>query len=129
MRVENFDKIRVIGQGSFGEVWVVRDKKDEKVYAMKILLKKDLLTRNQILNTLCERDFMTQSNNPFSVQLIYSFQDSKQLYLVMEYMPGGDLMNLLINRGVLSEIETRFFIAETLLAIHHVHLSGYTSRY
>lgn len=128
VRVDQFIKIRVIGQGAFGEVWLVREPKSNQIYAMKVLRKKDLIQRNQILNTLAERDFLTQSKNPFSVQLIYSFQDAKKLYLVMEYMAGGDMMNLLINRSFLTETETRFFIAETLLAIHHVHLTGYIHR-
>jgi serine/threonine protein kinase len=95
---------------------------------MKVLRKSELIAKNQVLNTLAERDFMTQSDNPWSVGLVYAFDDPKNLYLVMEFMPGGDLMNLLIKRGVLTETETRFIIAETCLAIHHVHLTNFIHR-
>lgn len=128
LKADMFDKIKLIGRGAFGEVWLVRDKEDAQVYAMKILRKSELVAKNQILNTLAERDFLTQSDNPWSVQLFYSFADAKNLYLVMEFLPGGDLMNLLIKRGVLTETETKFFIAETLLAIHHVHITGFIHR-
>ena len=128
LKPEQFDKIRLIGRGAFGEVWLVRDKEDSQVYAMKILRKSELVAKNQILNTLAERDFLTQRDNTCSVQLFYSFADAKNLYLVMEFMPGGDLMNLLIKRGVLTETETKFFVAETLQAVHQVHMNGFIHR-
>ncbi|KAH0790390.1 AGC family protein kinase [Histomonas meleagridis] len=128
LRVTQFEKIKLIGRGAFGDVYVVRDKEDKEIYAMKILRKNELIAKGQIINTLAERDFLTQSDNPWSVQLYYSFSDSRNLYLVMEFLPGGDLMNLLIKRGILTETETRFFIAETLLAIHNVHKTGFIHR-
>jgi len=128
LRSEQFEKLKLIGKGAYGDVYLVRDKEDSNIYAMKILRKSELIKKNQILNTLAERDFLTQSNNPWSVQLIYSFHDPKNLYLVMEFLPGGDLMTLLIKRGILTEDETRFIIAETLLAIHHVHMTGFIHR-
>lgn len=128
LRVDQFEKIKLIGRGAFGDVYVVRDREDGQIYAMKILKKIELIKKGQILNTLAERDFLTQANNPWSVQLYYSFSDSKNLYLVMEFLNGGDLMNLLIKRGILTETETRFFIAETLLAIDCVHKTGFIHR-
>lgn len=128
LRADQFEKIKLIGRGAFGDVYVVRDKEDGQIYAMKILKKTELIKKGQIINTLAERDFLTQANNPWSVQLYYSFIDSKNLYLVMEYLNGGDLMNLLIKRGILTETETRFFIAETLLAIDCVHKTGFIHR-
>ncbi|OHS93020.1 Serine/threonine-protein kinase 38-like protein [Tritrichomonas foetus] len=128
LKIDQFEKLKLVGRGAFGDVYVVRDKEDNQVYAMKILYKSELIAKGQILNTLAERDFLTQSNNPWSVQLIFSFQDQKRLYLVMEYLPGGDLMNLLIKRGTLTETETKFFIAETMMAIHCVHNTGFIHR-
>ena len=128
VRPEQFEKIKIIGRGAFGEVWLVRDKEDKQIYAMKVLKKKDLVTKGQILNTLIEKDFLSQNENPWSVQLYFAFQDQKRLYLVMEYLPGGDIMKLLMNRGVLTETETKFLIAETLLAIHIVHEQGFIHR-
>lgn len=128
LKIDQFEKIKLVGRGAFGDVYVVRDKEDNQIYAMKILYKTELIAKGQILNTLAERDFLTQTDNPWSVDLIFSFQDPKRLYLVMEFLPGGDMMNLLIKRGVLTETETRFFIAETLMAIHCVHNTGFIHR-
>ncbi|OHT11055.1 AGC family protein kinase [Tritrichomonas foetus] len=128
LKQSQFTKIKLIGRGAFGDVWLVRDKEDNQIYAMKIMKKRVLVAKNQILNTLAERDFLTQCENPWSVKLFYSFADVRNLYLVMEFLPGGDLMNLLIKRGFLSEKETRFIIAETLMAIHHVHKTGFIHR-
>jgi serine/threonine protein kinase len=128
IRPEQFVRLKMIGRGAFGEVYLVQDKEDGAIYAMKILSKSELVAKHQILNTLAERDFMTQCNNPWSVPLVYAFYDAKNLYLVMEFMPGGDLMNVLIKRGVLTETETRFLIAETCLAVHHVHLTNFIHR-
>lgn len=127
-RVEQFEKIKQIGRGAFGDVWLVRHREDNQIHAMKILQKYELITKKQIINALTERDLMTHSDNPFIVHLFYSFSDCMNLYFVMEFQPGGDLMSLLIKRGVLTETETRFFIAETLLAIHYIHKAGFIHR-
>jgi serine/threonine protein kinase len=128
LRPDQFIRLKIIGRGAFGEVYQVRDREDHSIYAMKILRKSELIAKNQVLNTLAERDFMTQSNNPWSVPLVYAFDDLRNLYLVMEFMPGGDVMNLLIKRGILTETETRFIIAETCLAIGAVHLTNFIHR-
>ena len=128
LRSEQFEKIKLIGKGAYGEVYLVKNKEDNNIYAMKILKKSFLISKNQILNTLTEMDFLTQKNNPWAVKLYYSFQDTINLYLVMEFIQGGDLMNLLIKKGILTIEETRFIIAETLLAINHVHKTGYIHR-
>lgn len=122
-----FEKLKIIGRGSYGDVWLVRDKEDQNVYAMKILRKSELIARQQVMNTLSEREIMA-SDNPWSVKLIYSFQDKTNLYFVMEYLPGGDLMNLLIKRNYLPENETKFILAELLLSIHDIHTSGFIHR-
>lgn len=126
--VDQFIKIKLIGQGASGDVWAVRYILDNKIYAMKVVRKSDLVSKNQIINILSERDILIQPNNPWSVQLYYSFVDTDYLYYVMEFLPGGDLMNLLIKRSVLTETETQFFIAETLLAINNFHTNGYIHR-
>lgn len=127
-KVEQFKKLKIIGRGAFGEVWLVRDKEDQHIYAMKVLNKRQLVQKNQILNTIVEKDFLVQNDNPWLVQLYYAFQDQKCLYLVMEYLPGGDLMTLLINRNILTETETKFLIAESVLAINCVHKQGFIHR-
>jgi protein-serine/threonine kinase len=127
LRPEQFTKVRLIGRGAFGDVYVVRDK-DGEIYAMKVLKKREIVAKDQILNALTERAFLSQSNNPWAVQLFYAFADAHNLYLVMDFLPGGDLMTLLIKRNIFTETETKFFIAETLLAIHHVHLAQFIHR-
>lgn len=128
LNVNQFMKIKLIGQGASGDVWAVRYILDNKIYAMKVVKKSDLTSKNQIINILSERDILIQPNNPWSVQLYYSFADIDYLYYVMEFLPGGDLMNLLIKRSILTETETQFFIAETLLAINNFHTNGYIHR-
>lgn len=128
LRQEQFERIKCIGRGAYGDVWVVRDTVDSAIYAMKILRKSEVIAKRQILNTLYERDLMAFHDDPWIVKLYYSFQDRTFLFYVMEYLAGGDLMNLLIRKGILNENETRFFMAEILLAIHNVHLAGFIHR-
>ena len=76
-----------------------------------------------------ERDLLVnEAENEWVVQLYYSFQDSKFLYLIMEYLPGGDMMSLLIQYDTFTEDETRFHIAETAMALHSIHEAGFIHR-
>jgi serine/threonine protein kinase len=85
-------------------------------------MKKDEMhKKNQVLHVRAERDVLSEANNKWIVDLIYSFQDDTYLYLVMEYLPGGDLMSLLMKKDILSEDEARFYTAEMILAIESVH--------
>jgi serine/threonine protein kinase len=85
-------------------------------------MKKDEMhKKNQVLHVRAERDVLCEANNKWIVDLIYSFQDETYLYLVMEYLPGGDLMSLLMKKDILSENEARFYAAEMILAIESVH--------
>jgi serine/threonine protein kinase len=85
-------------------------------------MKKDEMhKKNQVLHVRAERDVLSEANNKWIVDLIYSFQDDTYLYLVMEYLPGGDLMSLLMKKDILSEDEARFYTAEMVLAIESVH--------
>ena len=76
-----------------------------------------------------ERDVLAESTSPWVVQLFYSFQDPLYLYLIMEFLPGGDLMTMLMKYDVFSEDVTRFYMAECILAIEAVHTLGYIHRY
>jgi len=87
-----------------------------------------MLKKNQVQHIRAERDVLALCDCPWVVKLHYSFQDEKNLYLVMEYLPGGDLMTVLMKRDILSEDETRFYIAETALAIDAVHRLNYVHR-
>lgn len=82
----------------------------------------------QLAHVRAERDVLAESTSPWVVQLFYSFQDPLYLYLVMEFLPGGDLMTMLMKYDVFSEDVTRFYMAECILAIEAVHNLGYIHR-
>jgi len=125
-----FESIAIIGKGAFGEVRLVRMKGTKDLYAMKKLKKADMIKKDQILHVRSERDALALSNasNPWVVSLYYSFQDLEYLYLIMEYVPGGDMMTLLIKYDTFSESVTKFYIAEIILAIESIHNWGYIHR-
>ena len=82
----------------------------------------------KLAHVRAERDVLAESNSPWVVQLYYSFQDPSYLYLIMEFLPGGDLMTMLIKYDTFSEDVTRFYIAECVLAIEAVHKLGFIHR-
>lgn len=125
---DDFEPLKKIGQGAFGEVRLVQKKDTGHVYAMKILRKSDMLAKDQVAHIRAERDILEKADNPWVVKMFYSFQDAVNLYLIMEFLPGGDLMTLLMRHDYLSNEQTQFYIAETLLAIESVHQLGFIHR-
>lgn len=123
-----FVKIKTLGVGAFGEVCLTRKVDTRALYAMKTLRKKDVLKRNQVAHVKAERDILAEADNEWVVRLYYSFQDKESLYFVMDYIPGGDMMSLLIRMGVFPEPLARFYIAELTLAIESVHKMGFIHR-
>eukprot|EP01136_Pigoraptor_vietnamica_P038754 Opistho-1_new@108518 len=123
-----FQPVKTIGVGAFGEVVLVRKVDTQHLYAMKVLRKADVLRRNQIAHVKAERDILAEADNEWVVKLFYSFQDPERLYFVMEYVPGGDMMTLLIRLGTFPEAMCRFYIAELTLAIESVHKMGFSHR-
>merc|ERR1711971_748237 len=103
-------------------------KYNETVYAMKTMRKKDMIAKNQVAHVKAERDLMTRSISTFLVKLNFSFQDETYLYLVMEYCGGGDLMTILMREDILSENQTKFYIAELAVAINAVHELDFVHR-
>ncbi|KMZ65241.1 Protein kinase [Zostera marina] len=126
--VEDFELLTMIGKGAFGEVRVCRDKITSNVYAMKKLKKSEMLRRGQVEHVKAERNVLAEVDSNCIVKLFYSFQDEEFLYLIMEYLPGGDLMTLLMRKDILTEDEARFYIAETVLAIESIHKHNYIHR-
>ncbi|KAI0092425.1 AGC/NDR protein kinase [Irpex rosettiformis] len=126
--LDDFRTVKVIGKGAFGEVRVVQKTDTGKIYAMKTLKKEEMLKKDQLAHVRAERDVLAESNSPWVVQLYYSFQDPAYLYLIMEFLPGGDLMTMLIKYDTFSEDVTRFYIAECVLAIEAVHKLGFIHR-
>lgn len=123
-----FQKIKTLGVGAFGEVTLVRKKDVGHLYAMKTLRKSDVLKRNQVAHVKAERDILAEADNEWVVKLYYSFQDRDNLYFVMDYVPGGDLMGLLIKKGIFEEPLAIHYIGELVLAIESVHKMGFIHR-
>ena len=119
--IQDYESLAIIGRGAFGEVHVCREKKTDKIYAIKKIKKDILILKNQIIHILNEQIFMSRAKSPWIVELKASFQEDDYLYLVMEYLPGGDLMNLLIKKDILTENEAKFYISELILAIESIH--------
>ncbi|KAJ3589025.1 hypothetical protein NHX12_009873 [Muraenolepis orangiensis] len=126
--LEDFESLKVIGRGAFGEVRLVQKKDTGHVYAMKILRKADMLEKEQIGHIRAERDILVEADSLWVVKMFYSFQDKLNLYLIMEFLPGGDMMTLLMKKDTLTEEATQFYIAETVLAIDSIHQLGFIHR-
>lgn len=127
MKADDYEVVKVIGRGAFGEVQLVRHKATRKVYAMKLLSKFEMIKRSDSAFFWEERDIMAFANSNWVVQLFYAFQDDRYLYMVMEYMPGGDLVNLMSNYDV-PEKWARFYTAEVVLALDGIHSMGFIHR-
>ncbi|CAD6572712.1 MAG: Serine/threonine-protein kinase [Cyphobasidiales sp. Tagirdzhanova-0007] len=126
--LDDFRTVKIIGKGAFGEVRLVQKTDTNKIYAMKTLRKSEMFKKDQLAHVRAERDIMAESNSHWVVQLYYSFQDASHLYLLMEFLPGGDLMTMLIKYDTFSEDVTRFYIGEIALAIEAVHKLGFIHR-
>ncbi|XP_040567571.1 rho-associated protein kinase 1 isoform X1 [Lepeophtheirus salmonis] len=127
IKPSDFTFIKVIGRGAFGEVQLVRNKSNRQVYAMKLLSKYEMIKRSDSAFFWEERDIMAHAKSEWIVQLHFAFQDNKYLYMVMDYMPGGDLVNLMSNYDVPEEW-ARFYTAEIVLALDAIHSMGFIHR-
>ncbi|WOL08092.1 serine/threonine-protein kinase tricorner isoform X1 [Canna indica] len=128
MGVDDFELLTMIGKGAFGEVRVCREKSTGNVYAMKKLKKSEMLRRGQVEHVKAERNLLAEVDSNCIVKLYCSFQDNDYLYLIMEYLPGGDVMTLLMRKDILTEDEARFYIGEAVLAIESIHKHNYIHR-
>ncbi|CAL5870959.1 uncharacterized protein PFLUO_LOCUS5201 [Penicillium psychrofluorescens] len=126
----SFDKIKLIGKGDVGKVYLVREKKSSRLYAMKVLSKKEMIKRNKIKRALAEQEILATSNHPFIVTLYHSFQSEDYLYLCMEYCSGGEFFRTLQTRPgkTISEDAARFYAAEVTAALEYLHLMGFIYR-
>ncbi|KAI9506890.1 AGC/NDR/NDR protein kinase [Coemansia spiralis] len=128
LSVNDFQTVKVIGRGAFGEVRLVQKRDTGKIFAMKILHKTEMIKKDQLAHVRAERDVLAESDSMWVVQLYFSFQDSRNLYLIMEFLPGGDLMTMLIKYDIFPEDVTRFYMAECVLALEDVHRLGFIHR-
>ena len=111
----------IIGKGAFGEVRVCREIKTGEIVAIKKMRKEDMFQKNQIMHVRTEKEILTTARSPWVVNLRYSFQDDYFLYLVMDFLPAGDFMSLLMKKDILTEEEAKFYTAEMILAVEDVH--------
>ncbi|KAF7268408.1 hypothetical protein GWI33_018469 [Rhynchophorus ferrugineus] len=127
MKTDDFEHIKVIGRGAFGKVQLVRHKYTRQVYAMKRLSKADLIKRSDSAFFWEERHIMAHAKSEWIVQLHFAFQDAKHLYMVMDYMPGGDIVNLMSNYEI-PETWAKFYTMEVVLALDVIHSMGFVHR-
>ncbi|XP_044537387.1 rho-associated protein kinase 1-like [Gracilinanus agilis] len=127
MKAEDYEALKVIGRGAFGEVQLVRHKSTRKVYAMKTLNKSKMIKKSDSVFYWEERDIMAFANNPWVVPLYHAFQNDSYLFMIMEYMPGGDLLHLMSHCDV-PEKWARFYAAEVVLALDAIHSMGFIHR-
>ncbi|KAL9314651.1 hypothetical protein ACSQ67_020103 [Phaseolus vulgaris] len=106
-------------------VTLCQEKTSGNIYAMKKLKKSEMLTRGQVEHVRAERNVLAEVASDCIVKLFYSFQDEEHLYLIMEYLPGGDIMTLLMREETLTETVARFYIAQSVLAIESIHKHNY----
>jgi serine/threonine protein kinase len=124
----DFTRIQMIGRGASGVIWLVRDKIDSNLYAMKVVNKLNIIVNVQADSVKSERNLLSTIDNPWVVKLFFSFQDPENLYLVLEFVQGGDLFSFLSRASILDEQTARFYLAEIALAVHSVHEFGFVHR-
>ncbi|KAK4868938.1 hypothetical protein LT330_006547 [Penicillium expansum] len=128
LRQGDFQILTQVGQGGYGQVYLAQKKDTREVCALKVMSKKLLFKLDEIRHILTERDILTAAKSEWLVKLLYAFQDDSQIYLAMEYVPGGDFRTLLNNTGVLHNRHARFYIAEMFSCIDALHVLGYIHR-
>ncbi|KAH7343931.1 kinase-like domain-containing protein [Rhizoctonia solani] len=118
----DFEFLKLIGRGTFGRVFQVRKKDTRRIYAMKVLSKKEIIAKKEVAHTIGERKILQRSlESPFLVGLKFSFQTDTELYLVTDFKSGGELFWHLQRETRFSEERARFYIAELVLALEHLH--------
>ncbi|PFH52885.1 hypothetical protein AMATHDRAFT_56456 [Amanita thiersii Skay4041] len=126
----SFVKVKMLGKGDVGRVYLVREKKTGKLFAMKVLSKKEMIERKKIKRALTEQEILATANHPFIVTLYHSFQSEGYLYFCMEYCMGGEFFRALQTRPgkCLPEDGSRFYAAEVVAALEYLHLMGFIYR-
>ncbi|XP_056397531.1 microtubule-associated serine/threonine-protein kinase 4 isoform X2 [Hyla sarda] len=124
----DFETMKLISNGAYGAVYLVRHKETRQRFAMKKINKQNLVLRNQIQQAFVERDILTFAENPFVVSMYCSFETRRHLCMVMEYVEGGDCATLLKNMGPLPVDMARMYFAETVLALEYLHNYGVVHR-
>mmetsp|Transcript_40952 Transcript_40952/g.65841 ORF Transcript_40952/g.65841 Transcript_40952/m.65841 type:complete len:524 (-) Transcript_40952:55-1626(-) len=121
VKPDDFEFLKVIGRGSFGKVMQVRKKDTGELFAMKILKKKALIAKHQVEHTNAERRILAALQHPFLMRLRFAFQTAAKLYFILDFCAGGELFFHLKKKRRFPEIQARFFVAETAMALGHLH--------
>ncbi|RKP04689.1 kinase-like domain-containing protein, partial [Thamnocephalis sphaerospora] len=127
--IKDYEIIKPISKGAFGSVYLAKKHATDDYYAIKVLRKSDMVAKNQVTNVKAERMIlMMQRDSPYVVRLFYSFQSKDYLYLVMEYLNGGDCASLVKTLGGLTEDWARSYLAEVTLGLEYLHGLGVIHR-
>ncbi|RXK36317.1 AGC/AKT protein kinase [Tremella mesenterica] len=121
LTIDSFELLKVVGKGSFGKVMQVRKRDTLRIYALKTIRKAHIVSRSEVTHTLAERTVLAQVNCPFIVPLKFSFQTKEKLYLVLAFINGGELFHHLQREGKFNETRSRYYAAELLVALEHLH--------
>jgi protein-serine/threonine kinase len=130
LSVSDFEKLKLLGKGGVGKVYLCKLKGTERLFAMKVLEKEEMIERQKVKRVLTEREILATTDHPFLVTLYCSFSTKEHLYFIMEYCAGGEFFRMLQrqpNRCLL-ENAARFYAAEVLLAVEYLHLMGFIYR-
>lgn len=125
---QDFEVVKLVSNGAYGAVYLVKHKQTRQRFAMKKINKNNLILRNQVEQVFAERDILSFADNPFVVGMYCSFETKKHLCLVMEYVEGGDCASLIKTIGPMPPDMSRFYFAETVLAVEYLHSYGIVHR-
>ncbi|KAL4857228.1 putative serine/threonine protein kinase 1 [Chlorella vulgaris] len=128
MSIDDYEILKPISRGAFGRVYLARKRASGDLYAIKVMRKVDLIRKNMVQSVKNERNILAMANNPFVVRFYYSFTSRDNLYIVMEYLNGGDCFSLLRTLGALDEDVARQYVAEAVLALEYCHTQAIIHR-
>ncbi|RKP18306.1 serine/threonine protein kinase 15, partial [Rozella allomycis CSF55] len=126
--IKDFEILKPISRGAYGKVYLAQKKSTRDLFAIKVLKKSDMVRKNMVTSVLAEKRVLALARNPYVVKLYYAFQSKEYLYLVMEYLIGGDLSSLLQAMGKFTEEMARFYIAQAALALDYLHSQSIVHR-
>ena len=126
--IRDFDILKLISRGAFGKVYLARKRTTQDLYAIKVLKKKDMIKKNMVNHVIAERTVLAVARNNFVVKMYFAFHSKQYLYLVMEYLIGGDLSALLQGWGAFEPSWAAFYAAEIVVALEYLHSHGIVHR-
>ena len=128
MSINDFILIKALSSGAYGKVILARKKNTDDFFAIKVLDKQKMMEKNVVEYVINEKNILSQMSNEFIVRGVYNFQSKKFLYMVMEFMKGGDFSSLLEQVGSFDEETTKYYLAQIVLALEYLHSKGVIHR-